>query len=51
MTRQALDYLAGRSCTPISTGLSTQSARSDTRRELLVPDQPSTAQREAPGTF
>jgi C-terminal processing protease CtpA/Prc len=50
-TRQALDYLAGRTCTPISTGLSTQSVRDGERRELLVPEQPSTAQREAPGTF
>jgi len=50
-TRQALDYLAGRTCTPISTGLSTQSVRDGERREALVPEQPSTAQREAPGTF
>jgi C-terminal processing protease CtpA/Prc len=50
-TRQALDYLAGRSCTPISTGLSTQSVQAGERRELLVPEQPSAAQREVPGAF
>jgi hypothetical protein len=50
-TRQALDYLAGRSCTPISTGLSTQSVSAGPRRDLLVPDQPSTLQREVPGAF
>jgi C-terminal processing protease CtpA/Prc len=50
-TRQALDFLAGRSCTKISTGLSTQSVGAASRRDLLVPDQPSTVQREVPGTF
>ena len=50
-TRQALDYLAGRSCTPISTGVSTQSVRTGVRRDLLVPEQPTTAQREVPGLF
>jgi hypothetical protein len=50
-TRQALDYLAGRTCTPISTGLSAQSVGTSGRRDLLVPERPSTAQREVPGTF
>ena len=51
-TRQALDYLAGRSCTPITSGggTTTQSIR-EPARELLVPDQPSTVQREVPGAF
>jgi C-terminal processing protease CtpA/Prc len=48
--RQALDYLAGRSCTPItSTGASTQSVNGG--RGLLTPAQPTTVQREAPGSF
>jgi C-terminal processing protease CtpA/Prc len=52
-TRQALDFLAGRSCTPISG--STSAARSARgaieQRELLSPERPSTAQREVPGLF
>jgi C-terminal processing protease CtpA/Prc len=47
--RQALDYLAGRSCTPITASATTQSA--DGGRGLLTPAQPSTVQREAPGSF
>lgn len=51
-TRQALDFLAGRSCTRIATGATSQSARTGSeRRELLVPDQPTTAQRDVPGLF
>ena len=50
-TRQALDFLAGRSCTRISTGISAQSARDTERRDLLSPDRPNTAQREVPGFF
>jgi C-terminal processing protease CtpA/Prc len=50
-TRQALDFLAGRSCTRISTGISAQSARTTERRDLLTPEQPNTAQREVPGFF
>ena len=49
--RQSLDYIAGRSCTPISTGLSTLSTGGSDRMEMLVPEQPTTAQREVPGTF
>jgi hypothetical protein len=49
-TRQALDFLAGRACAKISSGLSTQSVKAKPQ-ELLVPDRPTTAQREAPGTF
>ena len=49
--RAALDFLAGRPCTRISaaTGITTQAVRN--RRELLTPEQPSTVQREVPGTF
>ncbi len=51
-TRQALDFLAGRSCTPISGDASAQSARTAaTRRDLLIPDAPTTAQRMVPGSF
>jgi C-terminal processing protease CtpA/Prc len=51
-TRQALDFLAGRSCTRIAAGASAQSLGERTlQRELLTPDRPNTAQREAPGTF
>ncbi|MEP6785263.1 MAG: S41 family peptidase [Sphingomonadales bacterium] len=53
-TRAALDFLAGRTCTPIAAGGQTsQSARAFTEapRELLTPDIPDTAQREVPGLF
>jgi C-terminal processing protease CtpA/Prc len=49
-TRQALDFLAGRSCTAISSSVSTQSARGRPQ-ELLAPERPNTLQREAPGSF
>ncbi len=46
----ALDFLAGRSCTPITAG--GQSAQGGTgTRKLLTPDTATTAQREAPGSF
>lgn len=48
-TRTALDYLAGRSCTAIAGG--GQTALSVNRRELLMPERPTTAQRETPGLF
>jgi C-terminal processing protease CtpA/Prc len=35
--RSALDYLAGRSCTPISTGATAQAVRPGDRRDLLQP--------------
>ncbi len=50
-TRQALDFLAGRSCVPIGATASAQAARADGRRELLTPMRPTTAQREVPGLF
>ena len=50
-TRAALDFLAGRSCTKISSGgISTRAVR-EPERELLTPERPSTAQREVPGLF
>ena len=54
-TRAALDFLAGRSCTAItSSGPSTlalRTATAETARELLTPERPSTVQREVPGAF
>ncbi|HEX6375621.1 MAG TPA: S41 family peptidase [Allosphingosinicella sp.] len=49
-TRAALDFLAGKACTRISSGgITTQAIRE--RRELLTPARPSTVQREVPGAF
>lgn len=50
-TRQALDFLAGRSCTAIPTGQTSQAATGTGKRELLMPTRPDTAQREVPGSF
>jgi hypothetical protein len=47
--RQALDFIAGKACTPIPIGQTGQ--RLATRRELLRPARPSAAQREVPGLF
>jgi C-terminal processing protease CtpA/Prc len=51
-TRAALDFLAGKACTPITAaagGITTQAVRE--QRELLTPRRPNVVQREAPGTF
>ena len=60
-TRQALDFLAGRSCTRIgasatgsgigASAQSSQSAKLTARRDLLIPERPTPAQREVPGLF
>ncbi|WP_354292113.1 S41 family peptidase [Sphingomonas sp. PvP055] len=54
-TRAALDYLAGRTCTPISGTAGSQGAlslRTSARSlELLTPERPDTTQREVPGSF
>ncbi|MES3109384.1 S41 family peptidase [Sphingomonas aurantiaca] len=51
-TRQALNFLAGRSCTPITGDASARSLRTSTaRQDLLIPDRPKTAQRDVPGLF
>ncbi len=55
-TRQAIDFLNGRSCTPIGTvSQSPQSSQkskvSDASRELMMPKDPSVSQREVPGLF
>ena len=45
MVAVALDYLAGRSCTPFGTGTA------GVGREVLQPDRPSAAQQHAPGIY
>ena len=51
-TRQALNFLAGRSCTPITGDASARSLRTSAQRQtLLTSDRPDTAQREVPGLF
>ena len=47
---RALDFLAGRPCSAISGGLTTQSLR-EGQRTLLTPTRPAAAQREVPGLF
>ncbi|WP_230481934.1 S41 family peptidase [Sphingomonas sp. Leaf21] len=49
-TRAALDFLQGKSCTPIGTGASAQSV-GDGPRKLVQPATPSAAQRDVPGLF
>ena len=49
-TRAALDFLQGKSCTPISTTASAQSL-GDGPRKLVQPDRPTVAQRDVPGLF
>ncbi|SFO20592.1 S41 family peptidase [Sphingomonas sp. OK281] len=52
-TRRALDFLAGRSCSPITSDASAQSARTttNTRQDLLISTAPTIAQRMVPGSF
>lgn len=49
-TRAALDFLAGRTCSPITSSGGEARALS-APRELLSPERPSTAQRDTPGLF
>lgn len=50
--RTALDFVAGRSCTPIAMAQSAQSVASGNERRVLpAPRNASTAQREVPGLF
>jgi carboxyl-terminal processing protease len=46
----ALDFLAGRACTPIPAA-GTQTTQSIGKRDLLRTPQPDTAQREVPGSY
>ena len=48
--RQALDFLAGKTCTPIATGQASLSVRA-AAPQLLRPEVPTVAQREVPGLF
>ena len=47
----ALDYLAGRSCQPITAAVKGIAAQSTARRELLMSRRPSAAQLQNPGLF
>ena len=50
--RTALDFVAGRSCTPVAVGQTTQRTSSSSERRVLpLPQNPSIAQREVPGSF
>ncbi len=49
MVSVALDFLAGRSCTPILGGPATTQSVED--RGILMPERPNTAQRNVPGIF
>lgn len=49
-TRVALDALAGRACTPIAVDSRALALR-EARRDPLLPDTPSVAQLDLPGTF
>ena len=50
-TRAALNFIAGVSCTKIASGEVGAQSAGTARRELLIPDHPTTAQRETPGLF
>ena len=51
-TKAALDFLAGRSCTAITSGgQTTLASRTAAARELLTPERPNTVQREVPGAY
>ena len=51
--RQALDFLAGKPCTPIAIGQTAQALQVEptSRPELLRPAEPTVEQREVPGLF
>lgn len=50
--RTALDFVAGRSCTPVAVGQTAQRTSSSSERRVLpLPQEPSIAQREVPGSF
>jgi carboxyl-terminal processing protease len=50
-TKAALDFLAGRVCSPITSGGMGTLSVSAGKRGLLSPERPDTAQREVPGIF
>ncbi len=50
--RTALDFVAGRACTPATTGLSAQGDSTLFEQQVLpMPQDPNAAQREVPGAF
>ena len=50
--RTALDFVAGRSCTPVAVGQSSQSTSQRNERQMLpLPQNPNIAQREVSGSF
>ena len=49
--RTALDFVAGRSCTPVVAAQGTQSAGQGAARRMLPSQNPNVAQREVPGSF
>jgi carboxyl-terminal processing protease len=50
--RTALDFVAGRSCTPVIASQSAQRTSTRQQREIMpLPTNPSLAQREVPGSF
>lgn len=49
--RTALDFLAGRSCTPIASGAQRTAQAVTGRKEILRPDTPGTVQRDNPGLY
>jgi carboxyl-terminal processing protease len=48
--RQALDFLAGKTCTPIAVGQTAQAVQAS-KPQLLRPLIPTVEQREVPGLF
>lgn len=50
-TRVAIDALAGRACTPIEVESRPASLAAAGRRDPMLPDRPTAAQRDLPGTF
>lgn len=50
-TKAALDFLAGRSCTAIASSGQATFALKTSANELLIPERPTTVQREVPGAF
>ncbi len=49
--RVALDFLAGKSCTPISSGISAKSVSQAGAPAPLTPERPDALQRQMPGVF
>ncbi len=49
--RSALDFIAGRTCTPIAPTPVAKLTGQQKQREMLTPDTPTAAQREVPGLF